>query len=170
MSLTTVFNLSLAATYAKAKDLSNNPTSSLNISRRLTLANGTGAGKADKLWYDERTLGASATEDLDLVGTQTDDFGDVFSPVRIKGLMLEADKANTNDVLFGAAAGTQWAALLGTTGTLRLRPGSTLVLMAGIADATAYVCAAGATDTLKVANSAGGTSVIYRIVIIGASA
>jgi len=73
-------------------------------------------------------------------------------------------------VIVGAAAGTQWAALLGTTGTVTLRPGAFFCMAAGAADATGYVCAAGATDLLKIANSGAGTAVVYDIVIIGASA
>jgi len=41
--------------------------------------------------------------------------------------------------------------------------------MAGAADATTYAVTAGTGDLLKVANSAGGTSVTYDIVIIGSS-
>jgi hypothetical protein len=176
MALDTLLQLQLTAKLTTTKDLGVTPESVLPIFERIHLATGTGAGKADKLWYDERTLAASATEDLDLVGTLTDDFGVTFSPTKIKALWIKAASAdplvvaNTNDVIVGAASATQWAALLGTTGTLRLRPGAQIMLAAGKADATGYVCAAGATDLLKVANSAAGTQVIYQIAIVGATA
>lgn len=170
MSLDTTMEIKLTSRLYTALDMGVNPEAVLPFFERVKLLTGTGAGKADKLWFDTRTLAASATEDLDLVGTLTDAFGVVFSPTKIKMMVLQAADGNTNDVLFGAAAATQWAALLGTTGTVRLRPGSTLALSAGPADVTGYVCAAGATDLLKVANSGAGTTVTYSIALVGATA
>lgn len=174
MALTSDLTVRFLANYTTTKDLGNIPASNLDFQQKIQLASGTGAGQADKLWYDERTLAASATEDLDLSGGQTDDFGVSFTIARIKAIAIKAapvsGTANTNNVVVGAASATQWAALLGTTGTITLRPGSLFVAMAGAADATGYVCAAGATDLLKIANSAGGTSVAYQIVVIACSA
>jgi len=174
MPLITDFSLRLLATLTATKDLGNTPSSPLDVSQRIKLASGTAAGQADRLFYDERQLAASATEDLDLVGSLVDDFGAVFSPARIKMLWIKAASltlpANTNNVIVGAAAATQWAALLGTTGTVTLRPGAQFLAAAGDADATGYVCAAGATDLLKIANSGAGSVVNYQIVVIGCSA
>lgn len=174
MPLVTDFSLRLIAELTTTKDLGNTPKSSLDLSQRIKYATGTGAGQADRLFYDERQLAASASEDLDLVGSLVDDFGATFSPARIKMLYIKAaglnQAANTNDVLVGAAAATQWAAFLGTTGTMRLRPGASVMLAASEADATGYVCAAGATDLLKIANSGAGSVVNYQIVIVGCSA
>lgn len=170
MALTTEFNLSLVATLTKARDLSITASDPLSVSERIRYSTGTGAGQADKLFYDERSINASSSEDLDLVGSLLDGFGDTYSPVRIKGLWIKALAANTNNVVVGGASATQWAALLGTTGTVTLRPGTVFSVFASEADATGYVCAAGSTDLLKVANSGAGTSVSYQIAIIGASA
>lgn len=168
MALDTDLNLRLLANLTSQKDLVL-AASPLDYSKRVQLSNGTGVGKADRLFSDQRTLIASATEDLDLVGTLLDDFGATFSPARIKLIYIEALAANTNNVIVGAASATQWAALLGTTGTVTLRPGAFFLACAGTADATGYVCAGGATDLLKVANSAAGTSVDYKIVVVGVS-
>lgn len=174
MSLTTTFTLQLGATLTKDRDLGGVATDALAMLERINFITGTGAGKADKLFYDERTLSASQAEDLDLVGNLADTFGDTFSPVRIKSLVVKAaprsGTANTNNVVIGGASATQWAALLGTTGTVTLRPGSILAVCASEADATGYVCAAGATDLLKVANSSSGTAVTYQIAVVGVSA
>ena len=90
--------------------------------------------------------------------------------VRVKGLFIKAASANTNNVVIGAATSNQWATLLNTTGTLTLRPGASLAVVAGGADATAYAVTASTGDLLKVASSAAGSSVSYDICIIGASA
>lgn len=169
MPLTSRITVELAATLTAALDFTT-PSSSVDIRQQFDLASGTGAGQADKIWTDQRTLTASSTEDLDLVGVLTDAFGGTISLARVKAILVRAAAANTNNVIVGGASATQWAALLGTTGTVTLRPGALFVAAAGVADATGYVTAAGATDLLKVANSSSGTPVTYDIAVIGCSA
>lgn len=138
--------------------------------RGLHLESGTGAGKADIRFTDTRTLVASATEDLDLAGVLTDSFGATLTFARIKGLVIAASAANTNNVIVGGAAANAWASLLGAAGTLTLRPGASVALLTGAADATGYAVTPGTADLLKIANSGAGTSVSYDLVVIGASA
>lgn len=140
------------------------------LSRQMSLSNGTGAGKADRLFSDRRTLAASGTEDLDLAGVLLDAFGQAITFARVKGLIIAAAAANTNNVVVGAAATNPWATLLSATGTVTLRPGAFLAVGTGQADATGYAVTAATADLLKIANSGAGTSVTYDIHIIGASA
>ena len=168
MGLTTNMGMTASGLYTKTADLET-PSADLNWRRGVALDSGTGAGKADLRFTDTRTLTASSTEDLDLAGVLTDAFGVALTFVKIKGLFISAAAANTNNVIVGAAASNAWAALLGATHTLTLRPGTTFGLMAGAADATTYAVTAGTGDLLKVANSAGGTSVSYDILLIGSS-
>lgn len=171
MPLITELNLGIVATLTKSGvDLSGAVKDVLRVSESLLMRSGTGAGLADLLYYDERTVNASSSEDLDIVGALSNQFGQTFSPARIKLFYVKAAAANVNNVVVGAASATQWAALLGTAGTMTLRPGAQTLTIAGSADATAYVCAAGSTDLLKVANSSSGSSVTYQIVLVGASA
>lgn len=132
--------------------------------------NGTGAGKADRMFSDRRQLLASATEDLDLAGVLLDAFGAAITWARIKGLYIRAADSNVNNVIVGAATTNAWSTLLGATGTITLRPGAAIGVTTGAADATAYTVTAATGDLLKVANSGAGTAVSYDIVIIGASA
>ncbi|MET9729669.1 hypothetical protein ABZZ79_03080 [Streptomyces sp. NPDC006458] len=141
-----------------------------SLARKMVLGSGTGAGKADRMWSDRRTLAASATEDLDLAGVLLDAYGAAVTFARIKGIVIAADDENTNNVIVGAAAGSPWATLLGATHTLTLRPGAFVAVGTGLADATGYAVTAGTGDQLKVANSGSGTPVTYDIHIIGASA
>lgn len=170
MTLITDFSLRLLATLTKDLDLNPDPSYPLDYNARVQLTSGTGAGNADVMFSDTRTITASSSEDLDLVGSLADAFGTTFSPARVKALVVKAAAANTNNVVVGGASATQWAALLGTTGTVTLRPGALFCAVAGVADATGYVCAAGATDLLKIANSSSGSSVTYDVIVIGASA
>jgi hypothetical protein len=139
----------------------------VGLSRSVTLGSGTGVGKADKVYQARRTIAASGSEDLDLAGVLTDAFGASITFARVKGLFIAAAAANSNNVVIGNATSNAWAALLNATGTLTLRPGAVL---AGAADTTTYAVTASTGDLLKVANSAGGSSVSYDICIVGSSA
>jgi hypothetical protein len=169
MPLTSRLVLELTGSLTTALDFTT-PVSSVDLRQQVDFVTGTGAGQADKQWADQRTLTASSTEDVDLTGTQTDAFGATITLARIKGLLIRASAANTNNVVVGAASSNAWAALLNATGTITLRPGTGILLAAGSADATAYAVTAGTGDLLKVANSGAGSSVIYDIAVIGCSA
>ena len=136
----------------------------------VQLADGTAVGQADLVFSDQRQLAASTSEDLDLAGVLLDGFGTALTFVRVKALYVAAAAANTNDVVIGGASGNQWATLLNTTGTVTLRPGASMMFTAGVGDATGWAVTAGTGDLLQVENSAGGSTVDYDIVIIGASA
>lgn len=165
----TLLAVSAFAELTQALDLGSGKAAQ-SLSRKMSLGSGTGAGKADRVFSDRRTLAASATEDLDLAGVLLDAFGQTITFARVKGLIVAAAAANTNNVVIGNATSNAWAALLGATSTAIIRPGAFLALGTGEADAVGYAVTAGTGDQLKVANSAGGTPVTYDIHIIGASA
>lgn len=169
MPLSSMLAVSASADLTNALDLGT-ASAPASVARSVTLNSGTGAGQADRVFHDRRSLAASATEDLDLAGSLVDAFGQTIAFARIKGLIISAAAANVNNVVIGAASSAPWATALNTTGTLTLRPGASVALMAGKADATTYAVTASTGDLLKIANAAAGTSVSYDIVIIGASA
>ena len=146
-------------------------THQLLIPATVDLVNGTGAGAVDVLYSDTNTLAASATIDIDLSGALANAIGGTSVFARVKGLYIKASAANTNNVVVGAAAATQWLTLIGTaTGTVILRPGAFMMVAAGVADATGYTVTAATADLLRIANSGAGTSVTYDIVVLGCSA
>jgi hypothetical protein len=168
-TLTSSLSAAVGFTQSNALDLG---TAAFPVSVRqaVAFASGVGAGQADLVFQDRRTLAASGTENLDLAGSLLDAYGATLTYVKIKGLYIAASAANTNSVVVGAAASTPWATLLNSTGTITLRPGSFFLAAAGQADATGYGVTASTADLLKVANSAAGTSVMYDVVVIGTSA
>ncbi|MFJ3097353.1 hypothetical protein [Streptomyces hydrogenans] len=169
MPLTASMSVAASGTLTNPLDLTTG-SAPLTARAATTWQNGTGAGKADRMFSDRRQLLASATEDLDLAGVLLDAFGTAITWARIKGLYIRAADANVNNVIIGAAATNAWATLLGATGTITLRPGTAIGVTTGAADATAYAVTAGTGDLLKVANSGAGSAVTYDVVIIGASA
>lgn len=141
----------------------------LDYTKQIRLGTGTGANQADRVWSDQRTLAASANEDLDLSGVLTDAFGNTVTLARVKGLVVVAASANANNVIVGGAALNAWSTWAGDpTDTVVVRPGGLMALYAP--DATAYAVTAATGDLLRVANSGAGTSVTYDIIVIGASA
>jgi len=136
--------------------------------KSIALSNGTGAGQADKVFVDTRTIAPSANDDLDLAGVLVDGLGVVITFARIKVILVIAADANTNNVVVGAAAATVFTGPFGgATMTAHARPGG--ILAFACKDATGWPVGAGATDLLRVANSAAGTSVDYTICLIGTS-
>jgi hypothetical protein len=128
-------------------------------------ANGTGANQANQTFVDTRTLSASATENLDMAGGLSDAFGTVLTMTRIKALMIQAAPGNTNDVLVGGAASNAISSIFGdVTDVVKIKQGGMLMLVAP--DANGYAITATTADLLKIANSAGGTSVTYTIAIL----
>ena len=160
--------LAVRATMTESLDLKSR-TSSLDFRRSLSLVNGVGAGQADKVYDDTNTLTASATLDIDLVGVLTDAFGATLSFARVKGLFVSADAGNTNNVVVGGAAATQWVGPFGAAAhTVSVRPGGFVAFASS--DATGWPAVGGASDLLRIANGAAGSSVTYSIVIVGSSA
>lgn len=169
MPLTTHLTVSASAMQATTLDLGS-ANAQLAKAYRIDLADGTAAGQANRIFHDTRTLAASANEDLDLAGVLVDAFGASLTFARIKGLIIAAAAGNTNNVIVGGAASNQFVSWVGAgTHTLTVRPGATLALMAGAADAVGYAVTAGTGDLLRIANSAGSTTVTYDIVVVGCS-
>jgi hypothetical protein len=137
------------------------PALPATFDKLVQLTNGVGNGQADLFWGDERTLAASATEDLDLAGVLTDVFGAIINGVKLVAMVVEANAANVNDVVIGAA--TNPIPLFGgTSGTLAIKPGGAMALIAPQAAGQLTITAATA-DRLKVANSGAGTAVTYKV-------
>lgn len=131
------------------------------------ITNGTGDNQADGFWGDQRSLAASATEELDLAGVLVDAFGTTVNAAKLRAFAIEADAANnaSNNLIVGAAAATQWFPFLGaSTHTVILRPGARFVYSNPIG--TGLAVTGGSADKLKFANSAGTNTIIYRFAFL----
>lgn len=167
MALTTTVNLSISGTQTNALDLG---TAALpfSLSSNYSLTSGTAAGQADRVFTDTRTLGASATEDLDLAGVLTDAFGAVITFAKIKAIAIKAAAANTNNVNVSRPAGATGVPIfLAISDGFLIPPGYTFFWGGS---GTGVTVTAGTGDLITITNSAGGTSVTYDVVIIGTSA
>ncbi|MGW4641805.1 hypothetical protein ACWEN6_25025 [Sphaerisporangium sp. NPDC004334] len=170
MSLDTKLIVALTATQASTLDLASAQVP-LSVRQVLELTSGTGAGKADLVFSDRRTVAASSSDSLDLAAGLTDALGTSLTFARIKAILIVAAKTNVNNVVVGGAASNGFATAFGdATDKIVLRPGALLALAAGQADATGYAVTPSTGDLLQIANSGAGSAVVYDIVLIGASA
>lgn len=165
MSVTGRLLVDLAVGLSTPLDLAS-ASSPLKYVKQLDLANGSGAGQANKVFHDQRTLAASGTEDLDLAGSLTDPLGVSLTFAKIRMILIYAAAANTNLVVVGGASSNGFITWAGdATDKVKIRPGGLLLLTAP--DATAYAVTASTGDLLTVANSSSGTGVTYDIVLLG---
>jgi hypothetical protein len=168
-SLNVTISSVVSGSYRGSNDLGA-PVFSLNpaLQEPIVLSTGTGANQANRMFSDERTLAASATENLDFAGSLTDPLGATLTFVTVKVLKVCALSTNTNNVVLG---GAESATLLGIFGDasdkIVVKPGGCFVW---VAPGTGATVTATTGDILLVANSAGSTSVTYRILIVGTSA
>lgn len=140
-----------------------NKQATTSIAPAFNFTNGVAINQVNAIYAETRTLGASATVTLDL-SSLTDIFGAALAFVRVKAILISPVLANVNNVLMGAAAGTQFLGPLGSaTDVLNVRPGGLAALIAP--DATGWAVGAGV--SLKFANSAGTSGVTFDLIILG---
>ncbi len=141
--------------------------SDLAILAAFNFTSGTGAAQVLEQWSDDRQIGASGTDDIDLAGGITSDVaGTTIIFTAIKLIMLRANSANTNDCLLGGAASAQFVNWVSdATDVVVIEPGGLFLLYTP--SATGYAVGAGSSDLLRVTNSAGATTVNYKIYVLG---
>lgn len=149
-----------------ALDLST-PADPLSIDASVTFANGTGANQANMWWHDTRTLGASASENIDLAGSLVSTFGTTITFTSIKAIYIKASSANNsaNNVNVARGSSNGFVLFLAVSDGFALPPGASALFINPNADGWAVT--AGTGDILTITNSAGTNSVTYDIFILG---
>jgi len=129
---------------------------------------GTSADQIDLLWHDQRTLGVSASENLDVAGGLTDSYGNTLTMVDVRLIVVKASENNTNNVLVGGGSNALVNWVSDSSDVVVVKPGGVFFLYTPTNPG--YAVTAGTGDILKIANSAGTTGVTYDIFIGGVSA
>lgn len=168
MALTSTIELNVTGTQTNALDLGT-ALSPFSLSSLASLTSGTAAGMADRVFTDTRTLGASATENLDLAGVLTDAFGATITFVTIKAVIVRAAAANNvaNPVQVTRPASNGVPLFIAASDGIALAPGYTF---AWFGSGTGVTVTAATGDIITVTNGAGTNSVNYDVIIIGTSA
>ena len=165
--LTTKLTTELDATLTDVLDLAT-AAAPITYRQQFKLASGVGLGQADKLWHDQRTINASATDPIDLAGALVDALGDVVVFARIKAIIVAAAAANVNNVNVVRDGANGVPLFLAAGDGIGVQPGGLFVWVAPTA--AGVIVTAGTGDLLNMVNSGGGSSVTYDVIIIGASA
>lgn len=168
LALDTKILFRLASNLTSGLDLSS-ASNPLNFLKNLNLATGTAKDQADLIFHDQRTLAASATEDLDLAGSLLDVYGNTITFLKIKAMAFFGAAANTNDVEISQPAAngfTNWC--LAASDGIVVGPGGLFFLFRP--DLAGYAVTGGTGDLLTITNGAGGSSVTYDVILIGTSA
>jgi hypothetical protein len=163
MSLTMTMTAQFRGSNTAASDLTSlNEDVAIAFSQAIT--NGTGSNQANQFWSDQRTLLASASETLDLSGSLVSSFGSTIVGTKLKGIIISAAAANTNNVIVGNNAANDLVWCFGAvTHTLVIPPGG---CFAFYNPGNGFTITAGTGDLIKVANSAAGTSVTYNVAMV----
>jgi hypothetical protein len=135
------------------------------LEKLLEFTPGTAAvGQSNVLFSDERTLAASATEDLDVAGVLADALGATIAAAEVVAIAIVADAGNTNDVQLTRPAANGVPAFLAAGDGVAIGPGDIFLLTnrKGIG-----VTAATGDLLIHVANSGGTTGVTYKVIVIG---
>lgn len=172
-NLSARFTVALSATVQKAIALST-PEARMSVRRVLNLTFGTGAGQADLVWWDRRTLTKDTYEDLDLTGGLIHAFGHTLALTNIKVIMvinrsdqaLGEHEATDATIVIGLADSHPWLGPLSTA--LNLRAGGAFACDCGNADG--WNIDEGMSDMLRIRNLDADDEALYDIVLIGESA
>lgn len=140
---------------------------SLPISESLikSIGNGIGLDQANAVYIDEFSIAASGSLNIDLSGTLVDRLGNPVVFTAIKEILVIADAANVNDLVYGNGATPFIGPLNVGTATVSLKPGNDFHVTNYSAAGWAVVAATA--DILKLANGGAGTPVTGTIVIVG---
>ena len=166
MSVTADIRLSVTGHQITALDLG--PVDlAFSLATTQALTSGVAAGMVDRVFTNTSTLGASATEDLDLAGVLLDAFGAAITFAKIKGIFIKAAAGNTNSINISRPAGATGVPIfLAISDGFVLPPGYTF---AWFGPGTGVTVTAGTGDLITITNAAGGTSVTYDVIILGTS-
>ncbi len=163
MSLTADLSFNLLATVATSQDIGT-ASNRVPYNKTFALTDGTGNGKAQSIWSDQRTITASSNEDLDLAGSLVDPLGNTITFTKMKTIIVFALAANTNNVEVSVPAANGFVGFLSAASDKAIvTPGG--VLLWHSPDGATVT--AGTGDLINFANSGAGTSVTYDVIFIG---
>lgn len=168
MPVTADIQLSVTGRHTGTLDLGT-PTFPFALSTPFSYTSGVAPGQVDRVFTDTRTLGPSATENLDLAGVLVDAFGATITFVTIKAIVIRAATANNvaNQVQVTRPASNGVPFLMAAGDGISLAPG---YVFAWCGSGTGVTVTAATGDLITVTNSAGTNSVNYDVAILGTSA
>ena len=134
------------------------------VSPSVRYTSGTGNGQVSVLYIKTDTIAASGADTIDLRGVVTDPFGATVSLSTLKAMIVTAASGNTNNVLVGGQATGAAPLFFGNANdVITVKPGGWF----GTALPNTGFTVSSGTDSLRIANSGAGSTVIYTIMVMG---
>lgn len=156
-------DLHISAKQTGAADLGT-PNILVDIVKQMQFTPGTAnVGQANILFSDQRTLAASANENLDVAGVLADALGATIAAAEVVAFYIAAAQGNTNDVQVTRPAANGVPIFLAAGDGHALGPGD--FVLRTYRNGIAVVAATG--DLINIANGGAGTPVTYDVVILG---
>jgi len=149
------------------------PQDQINVNESHSPTLGSSDDQINEYWCDRRMLAASATEDLDFAGTETNAFGKTLAMSKVKAIFIHNtsdDQGTPTDaaMTIGGGDGTDFLGPLGAAAhTITLEAGQ---WMAVTCMKDGWACGAGVADLLKILNDDAVDQLQYDIVVLGLAA
>ena len=164
MSVTALIDLNVRGTQFGTNDLGT-PQMPFQLADRTEFSPGAGAGQANIVFADTRTIAASANDDLDLAGSLPGALGGTIGFALVRAIIIRAAAGNTNNVVVGGAPSNGFVGPFGAAAhTVAIRPGDELLITNR---GPGWTVTPGTGDLLRVANGGAGSTVSYDIILIG---
>lgn len=170
-TLATTIDFKVSWNRSEALDLSN-AVDQGTLSLLKTLADGTGNDQADVCWHDSRSVSSAANDDLDLTALTQTIYGSTvtITMAKVKAIVIINTNTTAGDELVidtsVSNAFKGWSNASATS-KAEIGPGGLWVVSAPLAG---WTVTNSSTDILRVSNPGGGTSITYKIFILGTSA
>jgi energy-converting hydrogenase Eha subunit C len=162
-SFTGSVKVTLAHQYQNALDLTN-VVDSLSKAYTDSFTDGTGSGKAQVVWHDQRTVATTTADDIDLAGVLTNAFGTVTF-TKIAAILIKMQTETTGYTLeVGGDAIAPLDTLFDDTSDIIVIGAGGMFLITSPVDK--MVVTGDTADILQIYNPSGG-SVVYDIWVIG---
>lgn len=171
-NLSSTVSLALNWTFTNPLDLTTPRDSGALALTLADLANGTGANAVNTIWHDQRTLLTTVSENIDVFdfgGGTPSPLGTAISNAKVAVVLIQNTHATDALTIGGEGSAAAWNSPFGASDTAKMTipAGGTLLLVAP--SAAGYAVADASNHLLKIDNP-GANSVIYKIVILGATA
>ena len=165
----TTISFHILAILAALGDLANGPKAEVELDELW--GDGTGDNSAQSMFFDQRTLGNGANEDIDFA-TDLDGNGAALAFVEMRVLIIQCPRTNTAGIRISPSAADGWTAWFASSGAtddprLTIAPGATQIL---VAPEDGSYAVGGANDSINVENLDGAASNVYTILALGTKA
>lgn len=173
MDLTCSAKFKLSGKAAKTTYEFEQPYMNLGYEFSDSLADGTGADKANQVYQDEASVAGLVETSYDLAGSLLDCFGGTITFTRIKGIFLKNTSVTASVLKLGGGTGGDgtnafdtWITANGADGSegVLVRAGGFFALWAP--DATAYAVTGGTIDILIVKETS-NLAAVFELTLVG---